>query len=108
MDPLHKVSGLLSLKKYYTNMYKNVQSIHFNFKNFVVQEERIVGFWTMSLQAKGLNQGREFQVEGTSLFIFNSDGKVQSHRDYLDLGEMIYEKIFGLGFIIKKIKKLLN
>lgn len=107
-DPLHKVEGFLSLQNYYSKIYKNVQSIRFDFQKFVSQDDEVVGFWTMSLKAKGLNQGALFEVQGVSVFIFNSENKVKYHRDYLDLGEMVYEKIFGLGFVIKKIKTLLK
>ena len=107
-DPLHKVEGFLSLQNYYAKIYKNVQSIRFDFQKFVSQDDEVVGFWTMSLKAKGLNQGALFEVQGVSVFIFNSENKVKYHRDYLDLGEMVYEKIFGLGFVIKKIKTLLK
>lgn len=102
-DPLHKVEGFSSLQNYYSKIYKNVQSIRFDFQKFVSQDDEVVGFWTMSLKAKGLNQGALFEVQGVSVFIFNSENKVKYHRDYLDLGEMVYEKIFGLGFVIKKI-----
>lgn len=107
-DPLHKVEGFSSLQNYYSKIYKNVQSIRFDFQKFVSQDDEVVGFWTMSLKAKGLNQGALFEVQGVSVFIFNSENKVKYHRDYLDLGEMVYEKIFGLGFVIKKIKTLLK
>ncbi len=107
-DPLHKVEGFSSLQNYYAKIYKNVQSIRFDFQKFVSQDDEVVGFWTMSLKAKGLNQGALFEVQGVSVFIFNSENKVKYHRDYLDLGEMVYEKIFGLGFVIKKIKTLLK
>ncbi len=107
-DPLHKVEGFLSLQNYYAKIYKNVQSIRFDFQKFVSQDDQVVSFWTMSLKAKGLNQGALFEVQGVSVFIFNSENKVKYHRDYLDLGEMVYEKIFGLGFVIKKIKTLLK
>ena len=107
-DPLHKVEGFLSLQNYYAKIYKNVHSIRFDFQKFVSQDDEVVGFWTMSLKAKGLNQGDLFEAQGVSVFIFNSENKVKYHRDYLDLGEMVYEKIFGLGFVIKKIKTLLK
>jgi hypothetical protein len=42
-------------------------------------------------------------VDGFSQISFE-DNKVKHHRDYFDLGSMLYEQIPVLGLLIKKIK----
>lgn len=107
-DPLTRVVGLDSLKKYYAHAYKNVLSIRFIFGH-TITEDSIVGVpWEMKLSAKSLNNGKEISVFGFSQFRFNDQNKVCYHRDYFDLGAMIYENIPVQGAVIRLLKKLLQ
>lgn len=107
-DPVTKVQGLPALKKYYAHAYKNVKSIRFDFSRILEQEKNCTAEWVMTINVRGLNGGEPYQVHGVSLLVFNDEGLVSSHRDYVDLGEMIYERIPVQGFVIKKIKRLLT
>ena len=106
-DPLTHTEGLTNLKRYYQHAYKNVTSIEFVFVDFVREEKTIAGTWEMRLRANGLNRGRAIKVKGMSHFKFNEQKLVCYHRDYLDIGSMVYEHLPLLGFIIRKIKQLL-
>ena len=107
-DAVGVVIGLANLKKYYGKIYKNVKSISFEFHDFIIQDQNVVATWSMNFSAKGLNAGAHIKVSGNSYLKFREDGLVYYHRDYLDMGEMIYENIPLLGFIIKKIKQSLE
>ena len=105
IDPVHKLNGMESLKKYYADMYKNVQSIRFDFTSETVQGDTHVMTWVMHLSASGLNGGKPVAVDGTSILKFNpATDKVIYHRDYLDMGQFIYEHIPVLGSVIRYIK----
>lgn len=106
-DPIKEVNGLNNLKKYYSHVYKNVESIRFDFHRFIASENYVSGEWKMTLKAKSLNSGKPFEVKGCSVFEFNDQNMVVFHRDYLDLGEMVYERIPLLGSVIKTLKKAL-
>jgi len=108
IDPVTQVRGLGELKKYYQHAYKNVLNIRFDFSEMIQEGNQVVGVWVMQLAAKGLNKGRSFPVHGSSLMKFNSAALVEYHRDYVDMGEMIYEKLPVQGFVIQQVKKLLR
>lgn len=107
-DPVTSVKGLAQLSKYYSHAYKNVQSIKFEFQNFICEQDQMLASWVMTAQVKGLNFGKPVRVEGVSVFKFSSRNKLVYHRDYLDLGQMVYENIWGLGSVIRKVKSLLK
>jgi hypothetical protein len=107
-DPVTHVKGLKNLKEYYSKVYKNVKSIHFEFGEIINDQQSYAAPWTLHLSAKGLNGGKEYEVQGMSHFKFNNKGLVIYHRDYLDLGEMVYEKLPIQGLIIKSFKKLMG
>ena len=58
----------------------------------------------MTYSHKQLNSGKPITVEGHS-FIMGDDSKVTYHRDYVDLGQMLYEHIPVLGRLIQWVKK---
>lgn len=107
-DPVTEITGLDQLKKYYAHAYKNVKSIRFEFNEFVTEGNRVVGFWVLRMEVRGLNSGKPFSVIGNSRFDFDKSGKVSYHRDYLDLGAMVYEKLPLQGKVIKAIKGFLK
>ncbi len=107
-DPLGTHKGIDSVRKYYENLYKNVDSIKFDFSNHVCDSNQCVSMWTMHLKAKNLNGGEPIAVIGNSFIKFDKDGKVIYHRDYFDMGEFIYERIPILKNIIKFIKNKLK
>jgi ketosteroid isomerase-like protein len=106
-DPVEKITGREGIKKYYTNMYQNVNEIRFNFSEMVSQGDTVVGVWVMTLKTDSLNGGEPFQVEGNSVIRFKN-GKAVYHRDYFDMGAFIYEKLPVVGWIVRKIKSKLQ
>lgn len=107
-DPVGKVQGLPALKKYYGHAYANVKSIKFDFSQIIEQGQVVAAPWVMTISVQGLNKGELYQVHGASILVFNEQDLVISHRDYVDLGEMVYERLPLQGFIIRKIKALLS
>lgn len=107
-DPIGSHDGVESVKKYYENLYQNVESIRFDFSHHVCEADQCVSMWTMHLKAKKLNGGEPIAVIGNSFFKFNKEGKVAYHRDYFDMGEFIYERIPVLKNIINFIKERLK
>lgn len=106
-DPLKKIDGLNKLKEYYQELYHNVESISFEFHNFIEEEHSVACEWTMTVQIKKLNSAWPYEVKGSSFFNFNHDDLVNYHRDFFDVGEMIYEKIPVFRNIIQLIKSRL-
>jgi ketosteroid isomerase-like protein len=103
VDPLGTIQGLAALKAYYTNMYKTVTSVRFEFTDEVAQGDTHVMMWTMHLEAKGLNKGRPVQATGNSVIRFGPDDTVVYHRDYFDMGEFVYQHIPLLRFLVRKV-----
>lgn len=109
MDPVTYRKTPAEIKKYYENLYANVESIRFDFSKHVVQGDDHVVFWTMHLTHKRLNNGKPVSLIGNSHIVLDPKTKQAIyHRDYFDMGEFIYEKIPVLGMVIRKIKSFMN
>lgn len=102
-DPLGSIYGLKDIKAYYAKLYKEVISIRFEFTSVVTQGEEQVGIWIMHLRAKGIKNGQEISVPGSS-HIKYKNGKAIYHRDYFDMGAFVYEHVPVLSRVIKFIK----
>ena len=103
IDPLGEINGIEDMVKYYKNLYKNVDSIRFDAINDFEQNDERVFVWQMHLKHQKVGAGEPIVLDGVSVFKYE-DGKVIYHRDYFDLGAMIYEKVPVLGSLIKWIK----
>lgn len=103
-DPIHTLNGSESIKAYYAGLYKNVESIRFEYGKSIESADTVSFTWKMILKAPALDKN-ELTVEGSSFVTFGgSEGKAVWHRDYFDMGEFVYERIPILKSIIGYIK----
>lgn len=102
IDPVHTLEGLPSIRRYFEAMAKGLDTCHFDFSDVDVNGERAFLTWKMVFQHRRLGN-KVIEVDGLSTLRF--DEKVKFHRDYYDLGEMLYEHVPVLGFCLKQIKK---
>tara|TARA_B110000881_G_scaffold93131_1_gene81693 strand:- start:1081 stop:1554 length:474 start_codon:yes stop_codon:yes gene_type:complete len=106
VDPIHRVEGFDPLYLYFENLYQNLSSCTFVIDNVILQDSSAAIYWTMTYQHAKLNKGESVTIFGNS-YIKGEDDKVIYHRDYLDLGAMLYEQLPLLGRIIRFIKSRL-
>jgi len=107
-DPAHEIRGLDALRRYFAELYRNVDSIGFSFQRQHLIDSEAYLSWRMSLRHPKLARGRMIEVDGLSYLQFDDSGKVRYHRDYFDLGAMLYEHLPLLGSLIKSIKRRLG
>jgi ketosteroid isomerase-like protein len=106
-DSAHRLEGRRALCEYFQALYSNVIRCE-----FVIHEQQQVGdsgfiTWTMKLLHPKLKSGKPILVNGASHLKF-SQGQVVYHRDYFDLGEMVYENLPLLGALVKTVKQRLG
>ena len=104
VDPVGEREGLDDLKEYYADLYANVESIGFEFTSHVVEGDLHVVEWTMDIELRKLNRGKPYTVEGCSFIEFGENDRVVYHRDYFDLGELVYERAPIVRFFVTQVK----
>ena len=107
-DPAHEIHGLVNLKRYFESLYTNCNSVVFSFSHHQLVENDGFIQWEMSFSHPKLRSGKIIAVPGVSRIHFNNHGKVDYHRDFFDLGGMLYEHIPLLGRIISAVKRRLG
>lgn len=103
IDALHHVHGLAQLTQYFAGLYQSLNQCDFLIEQVIEQDGQASLFWLMTYSHPKLNAGKPVQVKGASHLKFNE--KIYYHRDYVDLGEMLYEHIPLLGSCIRQIKR---
>lgn len=109
VDPITTHTGLVEVKGYFSNLLTQAKSCKFDIADILPCGENKknithVANWTMTLV---LNSGdKTITLDGTTQLAVKDDIIVY-HKDYYDLGEMVYEHVPLLGFVIKKIKRKL-
>ncbi len=104
IDPIHQVNDRKTLLNYVNQLYSQIISCGFVIDHTFESGQEATVYWTMTLSHNKLNGKKPFVVQGHS-HIKGREDKVIYHRDYLDLGSMVYEHIPLLGLIIRTIKK---
>lgn len=109
VDPVATHQGLPAVKDYFAKLLVSAKQCDFNIHNIAAchQNEEGVDYivtWTMDLVLNG--QTKHIFLDGiTQLKI--TDDKIVYHRDYYDLGQMVYEHVPVVGWLVKKIKRRL-
>jgi hypothetical protein len=106
-DPLHDVHGLADLRRYFAELYANVQDLQFEFHSFdQVREGKGYLRWAMTYRHPRLGQGEPITVQGCSHLLW-ADNKVFQHRDFFDAGALLYEHLPVMGRMIRWLKRRL-
>lgn len=104
IDPMHSLQGIAQLKAYFENLYSNLASCDFTIVQVINEGNQAAIYWRMTFCHPFLNKGREVEVSGSSHIQGDKD-KVTYHRDYVDVGAMLYEHIPFIGRLIAFIKR---
>jgi ketosteroid isomerase-like protein len=106
IDPIHHMKGRQALDKYFKNMMEDLLHCNFEIHQVTEQEQEAFVIWTMHFQHPRLNKSKTIHVDGVSHLKF--DDLVYFHRDYYDVGAMLYEHIPVLGGFVSGIRNRLK
>jgi ketosteroid isomerase-like protein len=108
IDPIAAHEGIAAVENYFSKLLHNAKYCTFTIHE--IQEtttDNHVVTWQMVFTSSRMNKGKPIAVDGITILKI-ADDRVVYHRDYYDLGQMVYENIPFIGRIIKKIKKALS
>lgn len=102
-DALHEVNGIDDLEAYFEALYTNLLYCKFEITDVQSGEGNAYVRWEMQYAHSQLAGKKNIKVDGVSHLKF--EDKITYHRDYIDMGQMLYEHIPVLGAAIRFIKK---
>ena len=104
IDPAHRIEGLAALSDYFAALYERLSYCRFEIVSQQQQGAQAWLGWVMTFSHPRLAAGQPIRVEGATRLEFDAAGKVMVHRDYFDLGALLYEQLPLLGPLVRLIK----
>lgn len=107
IDPFHRIEGLEALEAHFLKLYENVTECRFVFHDSLRVERQAYVTWTMQMRHPRLAGGNFIAVEGCSQLTFSpaEPQRVCRHRDYFDVGAMLYERLPAIGGMVRWLKR---
>ena len=105
-DPIVRIEGLENIISYFRKMYLGVLHCQFECTSSFEIDGNAAIKWFMQLKHRALNNGKLISLHGCSIIQYSD--RIQFHRDYFDVGEMVYENLPILRSIIKRIKSRIH
>ncbi|MEQ9891865.1 nuclear transport factor 2 family protein [Pectobacterium aroidearum] len=103
IDPVSSHHGLHDLHRYFSRSLENLRYCQFEFSDIHTFRGGATLFWTMHYAHPSLKNNEPLTLAGCSHLLF-ADDKVIYHRDYYDMGEMLYQHIPVLNSLIGYLK----
>ena len=106
-DPFNEVRGISDIQRVFSHMYVALDAPYFVVKDVLVQGDQCFLSWDFCFRFRRFS--RELQtVRGASHLKLGKHGLITLHRDYWDAAEELYEKLPGVGVLMRWLKRRAN
>ena len=107
-DPFNEVQGVVEIQRIFRHMYVALDAPHFVVIDRLVDGDQCFLTWEFRFRFRRFNAKVDQTVRGGSHLRLASDGRIQSHRDYWDAAEELYEKLPLAGGLMRWLKRRAN
>jgi len=107
-DPFSDVRGTTAISHIFAHMFSALDQPRFAVTGQVVQGAQSFLTWEFRFGFKSFKVGQPQVIFGASHLVFSEHGQVTLHRDYWDAAEELYEKLPGIGGLMRWLKKRAN
>jgi hypothetical protein len=107
-DPFNDVRGVAAIQQIFSHMYDALAQPHFVVTGRMVDGAQCFLTWEFRFRFKRFDTATLQTVRGGSHLLLAGDGRIQTHRDYWDAAEELYEKLPLLGGVMRWLKKRAN
>lgn len=104
-DPFNEVSSLADIRQIFSHMYATLKQPHFVVTGCIVDGAQCFLTWEFKFRFKSYDRQTDQTVRGGSHLKFNTQGRVEFHRDYWDAAEELYEKLPVVGGLMRWLKQ---
>lgn len=106
-DPFNEVQGHAALQQVFAHMFAALDEPRFVVTGAIVQGDQCFLAWDFLFRFKRFSRAPQ-TVRGGSHLVFAPDGRIRLHRDYWDAAEELYEKLPGIGALMRWLKRRAN
>ncbi|MDO9216631.1 MAG: nuclear transport factor 2 family protein [Lacisediminimonas sp.] len=103
-DPFNEVHRIEDIERIFARMFEDLLDPCFVITGTVLQDSEAFLTWNFHFRLQR-SPSHEQCIRGCSQIHFDDDGLVQSHRDYWDAAEELYEKLPIIGSLMRWLKR---
>ncbi|MDP3109002.1 nuclear transport factor 2 family protein [Hydrogenophaga sp.] len=107
-DPFNEVHGVPAIRGIFEHMFHNLHQPRFVVTQQVVDGAQVFLVWEFRFRFKRFDTTTEQVRRGGSHLVLAPDGRINEHRDYWDAAEELYEKLPGVGALMRWLKRRAN
>ncbi len=104
-DPFNEVRGVPAIEGIFRHMFDALQAPRFVITSRLVDGDQCFLVWEFRFAFRNFHKEVEQVVHGGSHLRLAPDGRIQSHRDYWDAAEELYEKLPVVGSLMRWLKR---
>ena len=104
-DPFNEVRGLAEVQRIFSHMFVALAEPRFVITGQLVDGHQCFLSWNFEFRFRRFSPAALQTVRGGSHLKFTAEGLIDYHRDYWDAAEELYEKLPGLGGLMRWLKK---
>ena len=106
-DPFNEVRGLVAIRRIFLHMFEQVAEPRFVVLEQVVDGNRAVLVWEFRYRSRTRGPVGTEVIRGVSHLRLDAEGMVNWHRDYWDAAEELYAKLPWIGWVFRRLARLL-
>lgn len=107
-DPFNAVQGVPAIRGIFEHMFQSLHQPRFVVTQQVVDGTQAFLVWEFRFRFKRFDTTTEQVIRGGSHLVLAPDGRISDHRDYWDAAEELYEKLPGVGSLMRWLKRRAN
>ncbi|MGI9215764.1 MAG: nuclear transport factor 2 family protein [Hydrogenophaga sp.] len=107
-DPFNEVRGHAAIRRIFEHMFTSLHEPHFVVTQRIVDGAQVFLVWEFRFRFKRFDTVTAQVVRGGSHLVLAEDGRIADHRDYWDAAEELYEKLPGVGAVMRWLKRRVN
>ena len=104
-DPFNEVQGQAAIRRIFEHMFARLQAPRFVVTQRLVDGAQVFLVWEFRFRFQRGDTATEQVIRGGSHLRLADDGRITEHRDYWDAAEELYEKLPGLGTLMRWLKR---
>jgi len=102
-DPFNEVRGRAGIERIFAHMFVALDAPRFVIRDVLVQGDQCFLSWDFRFRMRRWRHDEQC-IHGATHLRLAADGRIAEHRDYWDAAEELYEKLPGVGALMRWLK----
>ena len=107
-DPFNEVQGHAAIRRIFEHMFTSLHEPRFVVTQRIVDGAQVFLVWEFRFRFQRFDTVTAQVIRGGSHLVLAADGRITDHRDYWDAAEELYEKLPGVGTVMRWLKRKAN